>query len=552
MDGKYSSKTWSLFNLSDGSVIARAKSRLLEIRGHEALFIFPAILLILFLLRSRPGLPRHSKPLPGPKGYPIIGNLSQIPPKHSWLKFKEWADIHGPIYGLRLGNRQHVVLSTEKVANQLLRERGGNYSSREQTVMAAELLSDNLRPLLLPYNDRWRRVRKVMHQLTMPTSAATYEPTQLLESTRAIHKLMEHPEMYQQIFQQYSSGVVFRIGYGKRIVTGKEEPLRRIIQVNHHLERIASPGSYLVDTLPVLKYLPTWLAPFKNEGARLHDEELGLFRELLEEVRQKMHDGTAVPCFASEFIRRQEKSQLSDDEGAYLVGTMFEAGSGTTAAAMLSFCLAMTLYPEWQKLVWEELDRVCPDRLPDFQDIPKLPSVRAVIKETMRWHPVTSGGVPHQSVRDDTYDGYFLPRGSVVHANQWAIHREPALYPDPERFNPQRWLLPEYPTYEQPLSRFPNLQNYSCFGFGRRICPGMNVAERSLYILAARILWAFEFSKKRSADGREIHVPEYDYIPGFNTQPKPFHFSLKIRTETRKKVLKETWKKAQELDPLRD
>lgn len=85
-------------------------------------------------------------------GYPLVGNLPLLPPNHTWLKFKEWADQYGPIYRLTLGNRQHVIISTEDIANSLLRERGNYYSSREQTPMSAELLSDNLRPLLLPYN----------------------------------------------------------------------------------------------------------------------------------------------------------------------------------------------------------------------------------------------------------------------------------------------------------------------------------------------------------------------------------------------------------------
>lgn len=85
-------------------------------------------------------------------GIPLFGNLFQIPPHHSWLKFKEWADQYGSIYQLNIAGRKHVVLSTEKIANELLRERGSIYSSREQLAFASELLSNNLRPLLLPYN----------------------------------------------------------------------------------------------------------------------------------------------------------------------------------------------------------------------------------------------------------------------------------------------------------------------------------------------------------------------------------------------------------------
>lgn len=85
-------------------------------------------------------------------GKPIVGNLPDIPKIHSWLKFKEWADEYGPIFQLNIAGRKHVVLSQEKIANDLLRERGSLYSSREYLPFASGLLSNNLRPLLLPYN----------------------------------------------------------------------------------------------------------------------------------------------------------------------------------------------------------------------------------------------------------------------------------------------------------------------------------------------------------------------------------------------------------------
>lgn len=87
-------------------------------------------------------------------GKPLVGNLLDIPPYHSWLKFKEWSDIYGPIFKLNIAGRTHVVLSTEKIANDLLRERGSLYSSREYLPFASGLLSNNLRPLFLPYNGK--------------------------------------------------------------------------------------------------------------------------------------------------------------------------------------------------------------------------------------------------------------------------------------------------------------------------------------------------------------------------------------------------------------
>ncbi|KAL2798859.1 cytochrome P450 [Aspergillus keveii] len=514
-------------------------------------FIYAALVILLGILarwdRSRKP-PGGTKVPPCPKnGLLIVGHAFQIPPFHSWLKFKTWTDELGPIVGFRIFGRENIVISSEKIANNLLRERGTIYSSREHLTMAADYLSGNLRPLLLDYNDRWRRGRKLMHRLTMASAATSYQPMQLLESTRMLYDLLRDPSQYELWFHRYASGLIFRIGYGKAIRTGKEEHAQRILEVVHTVERIASPGSYLVDSLPFLKYLPEWMAPFKREGRRLHERELNLFRTLLRdvqaEVEQEARAGAMVPAppsFARTWLESKDAFGLTEDEAAYVLGTLFEAGSGTTAAAMMSFILAVVLFPKWQQAMFEELDRtVGGSRMPEFQDIPNLPV-----------SSVTAGGVPHQLVVDDVYNGYFFPKGTTVHANQWAIHRDPELYPDPETFNPDRWLNPSYPTYREPLDKYPCLQNFSAFGFGRRICPGMNIAENSLHLLPARVIWACKISKRKGPDGVGITPPLYDYTTGFNTQPRPFEFDLVARSEEKRAAVEVAFGIAQASDPL--
>ncbi|KAF2095712.1 cytochrome P450 [Rhizodiscina lignyota] len=483
---------------------------------------------------------------------PLIGNLPDIPPKHSWLKFKEWADQYGPIFRLNLAGREHYVVSKEKIANDLLRERGNIYSSREQLPAAAVLLSRGLRPVLLPYDDVWRNGRRLMHLLAMPSAAATYEPTQAMLSTWLLENLIRSPTDYEQWIEQYSSGLMLRLAFGRKITTGKEPEVRRIYKVLENLERIASPGAYLVDTFPSLMMLPKPLAPFKQELEDLHQEELSLFRKLRDDIRVEIDAGTAPDCWEKVAVEKEGESGLTPDQLAYVIGTMFEAGSGTTAAGMMSFLLCMVLHPEEQRKVHEELDRVIgSERLPQFADMPDLPYVRATMKETLRWRPVTAGGVPHLLTKDDVYNGTFIPAGTNIHANQWAIHRDPELYPEPETFKPERWLDPKYPTYKEPLSTYPNLQGFSAFGFGRRICPGLNIAERSLFLLIARIAWACEVKKKTLATGEEEEVPLYDYTAGFNAQPKWFPFDLKVRGDERLKIANEEAEMARERDPLK-
>lgn len=92
-----------------------------------------------------------------------------------------------------------------------------------------------------------------------------------------------------------------------------------------------------------------------------------------------------------------------------------------------------------------------------------------------------------------------------------AIQRDPELYPEPDTFNPNRWLSPKFSTYREPLTQYPNCQNYSVFGFGRRLCPGSNIAERSLNIIVARLGWACNITKAKDvASGKDITPPSYD------------------------------------------
>ncbi|UKZ75803.1 hypothetical protein TrVFT333_003497 [Trichoderma virens FT-333] len=492
-----------------------AMSSLLEICFAVALsaFIFRYALQYLFFDVH---IPPGAQLPPSPRGIPILGNMLQVPQAHSWIKFKQWADQYGPLYSLSLAGNRHVVVSTEKIANDLLRGRGNIYSSRPYLPMGAEILSQNLRPVLLPYNDLWRKGRRLMHSFSSEAVASAYEPIQSHESSRMLKDLLADPVNYEKWFERYSAGVILRLAYGKTVETGDEENVREILEVVHTVERVASPGAYLVDIFPILLWLPKWLAPFKWEGDRLHRRELDLFRRSLDDVRTEIAEGSQTPSFCRSWLEKEQLSGLSNDEAAYVIGTMFEAGSGTTTSAMLSFVLAMVHHPEWQRRLHQEIDAVVGNsRLPSFDDIQHLPITRAIVKETLRWRPVTAGGLPHQLIKDDIYEGIFLQAGTSIHPNQWAIHRDPTLYPDPESFRPERWLEPSWPTYREPLTQFPNLQNFSAFGFGRRICPGQSIAERSLNIAVARIGWGCTVSKIR-----DVEVPLYDYTTGFNVQPK--------------------------------
>jgi cytochrome P450 len=145
------------------------------------------------------------------------------------------------------------------------------------------------------------------------------------------------------------------------------------------------------------------MVSFKKECRQLHEAELKFFRTLINDVRAEREANAMAPSFTNTWLEEEDAYGLPEDEAAYVIGTLFEAGSGTRASAMMSFLLAMTLYPQWQEVIAASYptfpSRACRkltilsacgrrltvrgDRMPDFDDVPNLPVCRDVIKEAL-------------------------------------------------------------------------------------------------------------------------------------------------------------------------
>lgn len=180
----------------------------------------------------------------------------------------------------------------------------------------------------------------------------------------------------------------------------------------------------------------------------------------------------------------------------------------------------MTLHPEAQAKAQAELDAVVgTDRLPSFADRVRLPYVDALVKEVFRWQPVGPLGVPHRTTADDVHDGFFIPKGSIVFANIWKMLHNGQTYADPMAFAPERFLgaAPE----QDPRDLV--------FGFGRRVCPGKQLAMASVWLACATSLCTFSITKARDEHGAEI-TPVPEMTSGTISHPKPFQCEIKPRS----------------------
>lgn len=362
--------------------------------------------------------------------------------------------------------------------------------------------------------------------------------------------MLSDPEGWEKQLERFTSSVVFCVAYGHRIDSLKANVIAERFRFMHYQASLNIPGKYLAETFPVLAKLPTFLAPWKREvqsmGAKEGQANLALLDMVKSELASAKAQGNpeSVPdslCKLLLEMREEESVPLSETHFSYVPASLFGAGSDTTASTLCSAFLALVTHPEVLKKAQSELDRVVGSkRTPTFEDESKLPYIRALCKETLRWRPVAVlGGTPHASTEADVYGRWTIPAGSTILGNSWAINLNEEYYPNPHHFDPVRFLsdkeLVDCGLEKQPYigeKTHPAKAGHSSFGWGRRICPGADLAANSLFIALAKLLWAFDISP---IPGR--HYDIFAYTSGFNVRPQKFECSIKIRSPQHEGVL---------------
>jgi hypothetical protein len=122
------------------------------------------------------------------------------------------------------------------------------------------------------------------------------------------------------------------------------------------------------------------------------------------------------------------------------------------------------------------------------------------------------------------------------------ITRDPRIYPDPDNFRPERWLAPNFPTYREPLTEYPNLKGFSQFGYGRRICQGIDVVEHELFLVMGGLAWAFDIRKKISKFGYEVPAPTDKYTSLLIAKPEKFQFEMRPVSQERVSMIEKEWR----------
>ncbi|KAL5639453.1 hypothetical protein ACGC1H_006825 [Rhizoctonia solani] len=487
---------------------------------------------LLYRKRSKPYSPASSLPLPpGPPRWPLIGSMLSLPDSSepNWIWFTRWANQTGnDIIYFRVLGSDTIVINTREAAVELLEHRWSIYSERPRMIMARDFVGWNRMLGLADYTDQTKIIRRYMHSSISTKAMPDWRPQQEQEAFRFLQKLLRSPENLIAHIRHTAGATVVRLTYGYTPKDQDDGYIKIAELAMEHFSLASTPGTFLVDVFPILKYIP-W-APFKRTGREWYNKLSELINVPMDFVHNRMKKGLAEPCFVTKWLEEPGR----ESEKAMIPGTaasLYAGGADTTVSAISTFFIAILHYPEAQELAQKEIDEVLgKDRLPTFADRASLPYVEALYKEVMRWQPIAPIGVPHRlgSEIDDEYKGMCIPANAMVISNIWYMLRDPKVHQLPETFNPSRFV---------GSNAEPDPEDV-VFGFGRRRCPGVAVAQTSVWLSIALTLAAFNVTPLIGEDGKPV-LPSLEYSNTTVTHPKPFQCNIVPRSDKIKETIEE-------------
>ncbi|KAJ3850502.1 cytochrome P450 [Lentinula lateritia] len=433
--------------------------------------------------RRRPSMP------PGPQGWPLIGNLLDLPTAYEWEVFAKWGERWGAIGPIPNLGTTVVVINSYKRCQEMLDKKSNVYSDRPYVPMAMELIEMRDSMGFLPYDKRFKSSRRLFHQELGSNSAVQgFFPQEEHLGKKFVRRVLRNPDGLLDHCFQHAGAIILRVAYGYEAEESNDPFVNIANTAMDNFNRATAPGAFLVNQMPILLKVPDWFpgTEWKRIGRAWAKDYWAMVDVPFNFVKKQLAEGTAEDSFTAKWLKQkltpQEELDLKFASSSILINSL---SSPQTAVTVHVFFLLMAMFPEVQRKAQAELESVIgKDRLPSFEDRDRLTYVEAVCKEVMRYHAVVPNGLPHCTAADDIHDGMFIPKGAIIFANIWNMTHDPQVYKNPMEFNPERFLG------ESPEQDPKDL----VFGFGRRLVVRRLLGDASIFITLAMSLAAFHIA----------------------------------------------------------
>ncbi|XP_015892302.3 cytochrome P450 84A1 [Ziziphus jujuba] len=459
-----------------------------------SLLFIPLFLTFILIFRTRGKLPYP----PGPKGLPIIGNMRMMDQlTHRGLA--EQAKKYGGLFHLRLGVLHMVVVSTPKMAREVLQVQDGVFSNRPANVAISYLTYDRADMAFANYGPFWRQMRKVcVMKLFSRRRAESWASVreEVDDTVRTVAAKIGSAVNIGELVFALTRNITYKAAFGSSSHEGQDE----FVTILQEFSKLFGAFN-IADFIPWLGWLHAQEFNRRMERARKSldvfiDKIISDHMEKKKMKKNKTNDADAETDMVDELIaflpdNVDQDSQSTftltrDNIKAIVMDVMF--GGTETVASVIEWAMAelMKSTEDLKKVQQELTDVVGIHRKVNESDLEKLTYLKCSVKETLRLHPP----IPlllHETSDHSVVAGYSIPSGSRVWINAWAIGRGKESWEDPEEFKPSRFLNDAAPDFKGSDFEFIP------FGSGRRSCPGMQLGLYAVEMCLAHLLHSFKW-----------------------------------------------------------
>ncbi|KAM3511011.1 hypothetical protein MY11210_005347 [Beauveria gryllotalpidicola] len=435
---------------------------------------------------------------PGPRPWPIVGNLPSLYRCHAEKQFLLWSKQLGDVIQVRFGNMPVIVVNSAASAKEIFTGSAAALSSRPIFHTFHQFIAGTLGPTIgtAVYGDALKRGRKATAaELSKPAVKANLDKIDL-ETRHFIHELLSYgsegltPLHVSKLVKRLALSLSMSICYGRRMYLG--DPLtQEIIEVEHEILKLRSMTDNLQDFVPMLRVWP--FNRYRGAAVKLCERRDAYVRQLNEEIKNKMRNNTNEQCLWAKNEASAHPLPLSELSTVLL--TFLSGGLATESNTIYWGLILLATRPDIQENALHHIQKAYPDVGQAFgsglRDTEDIPYISALVREILRFYTPSRLALPRLAVQPIVYQGKVIPEGSTVVINTFACNRDPKLFRDPDTFRPERWF--EDP--DQPIFSY---------GLGYRMCAGYTLANHVMYTLFTRLIASFEICAGPGIDADPI------------------------------------------------
>ncbi|KAK4391928.1 cytochrome [Sesamum angolense] len=467
--------------------------------------LFPLIIHFLNSTTTTTNLP------PGPKPLPLFGNWLQVGNDLNHRLIAAMSKTYGPVFLLKLGSRNLVVVSNPELANQVLHTQGVEFGSRPRNVVLDIFTGNGQDMVFTIYGEHWRKMRRIM---TLPffTNKVVQQYSDMwedemdlvLDDLRNNIDVSKEGVVIRRRLQLMLYNIMYRMMFDAKFESQNDPLFIEATKFNSERSRLAQSFDYNYgDFIPLLR---PFLKGYLKKCRDLQSKRLAFFNSYVEKRRKVMAENgqnRKLSCAIDHIIDAQMKGEISEENVLYIVENINVAAIETTLWSMEWAIAELANHPAIQCKIRDEISTVLKGQRVTESNLYQLPYLQATVKETLRLHTPIPLLVPHMNLEEAKLGGYTIPKESKVVVNAWWLANNPAWWKNPNEFRPERFMEEEGGT-EAAVAGGKVDFRFLPFGMGRRSCPGIILALPILGLVTAKLVSKFEIQAPPGVDKVDV------------------------------------------------